>query len=59
MVRRIEVPDELHDFTLTPDSDKFDTPYKDYASTTASSTDATFYCSDRTAFELYAVPQNS
>lgn len=59
MVRRIEVPDELHDFTLTPDSDKFDAPYKNYASTTASSTDATFYCSDRTAFELYAVPQNA
>lgn len=52
-------PDKLHDFTLTPDSDKFDAPYKDYASTTASSTDATFYCSDRTAFELYAVPQNA
>lgn len=51
-------PDVLHDFTLTPDSDKFDAPYKNYASTTASSTDATFFCTDRTAFELYAVPQN-
>lgn len=48
--------DKYHDFTLTTDADRFDSPYCDYARSYASASNATFYCTDRTAFSLYAKP---
>lgn len=52
---------KYQDYTITEGSENFDEPYRSYGSTTitySSEEKARFYCTDRSQFSLYAVPQN-
>ena len=45
------------DYTLTPGSERFDEPYRSYATNSisfSSASKATFYCTERSQFKLYA-----
>ncbi len=52
----IAFPTKVHDYTLNAGVEKLDEPYRSAGTVTASSSNAVFYCSDRTYFSMYSKP---